>query len=424
MRSFLHEKVGGLPRTFWIIWSGTLVNRLGTMVEPFIGLYLTQARGFSLAAAGTVMTLYGAGALLSQVVAGWMADAFGRRVTLSGGMVLTAAAMVALGASTTLPAIATTMFVLGLALDAYRPASQAIIADVVSPKDRPRAYGLLFWAVNLGFAVAMTSAGWLAGAGFSWLFWVDAAPCLFFGALVWFGVRETRPAVRERARGGFRDVLRDKIMLFFTACTMLYTLTYFQIYTTLPLTMSGEGLSPADYGTAVALNGIMVVLIQPLISDRLGRFDQSVVLACGIAVVGAGFALTVLASTTVEYALTVAVWTTGEVIMAGSTGAIVATLAPPHLRGRYSGLYGLAWSSGTLLAPAIGMPLLEIGPHVLWPAVGVIALVAAAGQLALAPAVRRRAAASAADAGTRDGGAGDGAGETRAKERERVPDRE
>lgn len=421
MRSFLHEKVGGLPRTFWIIWSGTLVNRLGTMVEPFIGLYLTQARGFSLAAAGTVMTLYGAGALLSQVVAGWMADVFGRRVTLSGGMVLTASAMVALGASTTLPAIAATMFILGLALDAYRPASQAIIADVVSPEDRPRAYGLLFWAVNLGFSVAMTTAGWLASAGFSWLFWVDAATCLFFGALVWFGVRDTRPAVRERARGGFRDVLRDKIMVFFTACTMLYTLVYFQTYATLPLTMSGDGLSPAGYGTAVAFNGIMVVLVQPLISDRLGRFNQPVVLACGITVMGVGFALTALPSTTIGYALTVVVWTTGEIITAGTAGAIVATLAPAHLRGRYSGLYGLAWSTGTLLAPAIGMPLLEIGPHVLWPVMGVIALVAAAGQLAIAPAVRRRAAA--ADADSHAGGAGDRAGETRAEEQARVPDR-
>ena len=191
------------------------MNRLGTMVMPFTGVYLTQARGLSIAAAGLVMALFGAGSLVSQLLAGVLADRIGRRATLSGGMLATAAAMLALGYSTTLPAILASMFLLGLVADAYRPASNALVADLISPQERPRAYGLLFWAINLGYSVGMTAGGWLAQAGFLWLFWVDAVSCVAFAVLVWRAVPETRPMGKSEA-GGFGVVLRDRVMVGFT----------------------------------------------------------------------------------------------------------------------------------------------------------------------------------------------------------------
>lgn len=227
---FLRSAVGGLPRPFWALWSGTLVNRLGTMVMPFTGVYLTQARGMSVAAAGLVMAVFGAGSLLSQLLAGVLADRIGRRATLAGSMVATAVTMLALGYSTSLFAVTAAMFVLGLVIDAYRPASNALVADLVSPAERPRAYGLLFWAINLGYAVGMTAGGWLAGVGFLWLFWIDAVSCVAFAVLVWRAVPETRPAVRETP-GGFGLVLRDRVMLGFTLTVLGNAFMYAQTVT-------------------------------------------------------------------------------------------------------------------------------------------------------------------------------------------------
>ncbi|MBG0829295.1 MFS transporter [Planomonospora sp. ID67723] len=393
--AFLRSKVGGLPRPFWALWAGTLVNRVGMMVEPFIGVYLTQARGMSLAAAGVVMAVFGAGSLISQVLAGWLADRFGRRVTLTGGMVATAVTMVALGASTSLPAIVAAMFVLGLTIDAYRPASTALVADLVRPEDRPRAYGLLFWALNLGFAVAMVVGGWLAEAGYGWMFWFNATTAVVFGLLVWRAVPETRPEPGERTGGGFGAVLKDRLMVAYVVICVLASLVYAQAFTTLPLAMTGVGFGESDYGLVMAVNGILIVLIQPLTGDWFGRRDHSTVLAIGFAVIGGGFALNALVSSVTGYALTVVVWTLGEIVTAGIPGAIVASLAPAHLRGRYSGMFGFAWSAGVLLAPLLGTRLLAIGPTALWLTIGAIELVAAAGLLAIGPALRRRTASTA-----------------------------
>ncbi|MFG1701644.1 MDR family MFS transporter [Nonomuraea sp. M3C6] len=388
--SFLQSKIGGLPRPFWALWGGTLVNRLGTMVIPFTGVYLTQSRGLSLTAAGLAMGVFGAGSLLSQLLAGVLTDRIGRRATLSGGMLATAAIMLALGYSTSLPAIVASMFVLGLVIDVYRPASNALVADLVSPAERPRAYGLLFWAINLGYAVGMTAGGWLAGQGFVWLFWVDALTSVVFAVLVWRAVPETRPEAHESA-GGFGVVLRDRVMIGFTLVALGNALVYSQTMTMLPVAMTKVvKLTPGQFGLAMALNGVLIVIVQPLVSGWLGRRDASRTFALGLAVMGLGFAMTAFVSDTFGLAVTIAVWTAGEIVTAGIPGAVVAALAPAELRGRYAGLFGFSWSLAAVLAPLLGGPLLEIGPRVLWFTIGGVGVLSAAGMLLLGPAIRRR----------------------------------
>jgi MFS family permease len=388
--SFLKSQIGGLPRPFWALWGGTLVNRLGTMVMPFTGVYLTQSRGLSVAAAGLVMGVFGAGSLLSQLVAGVLADRIGRRATLSGGMLATAACMLALGYSTSLPAILASMFALGLVIDVYRPASNALVADLVSAEERPRAYGLLFWAINLGYSVGMTAGGWLAGLGFVWLFWIDAVSSVVFAVLVWRAVPETRPETRQ-VTGGFGVVLRDRVMVGFTLVALGNALVYSQTMTMLPVAMTGVvKLSPQEFGVAMALNGILIVVVQPLVSGWLGRRDPARTFALGLAVMGVGFAMTAYVTNVLGLAVTIVIWTAGEIVTAGIPGAIVAALAPAELRGRYSGLFGFSWSLSAVLAPLLGGPLLELGSGALWFTIGGVGLASAAGMLLLGPAVRRR----------------------------------
>jgi predicted MFS family arabinose efflux permease len=367
-----------------------VVNRLGTMVMPFTGVYLTQSRGLSVAAAGLVMGVFGVGSLLSQLVAGVLTDRIGRRATLSGGMLATAATMLALGYSSSLPAIVASMLVLGLVMDVYRPASSALVADLVSPEERPRAYGLLFWGINLGYAVGVTAGGWLASLGFLWLFWIDALSSVVFAVLVWRAVPETRPAARESA-GGFGVVLRDRLMIGFTLVALGNALVYSQTFTMLPVAMTKVvGLSSAEFGLAMALNGVLIVIVQPLVSGWLGRRDPARMFALGLSVMALGFAMTAFVETTFGLVVTIVVWTAGEVITAGIPGAVVAALAPPELRGRYSGLFGFSWSLAAVLAPLAGGPLLEIGSQALWFTIGGVGVLSAAGMLLLGPAIRRR----------------------------------
>ncbi|MCP2338556.1 MDR family MFS transporter [Actinomadura rupiterrae] len=395
--AFLASRIGGLPRAFWLLWTGSLVNRLGTMVEPFLGLYLTTARGLSLGQAGAVMAVLGAGSLAGQFLGGTLADRVGRRRTLLLSTLGTGVAMLALGYARGLVPLIAAAGLLGVLMDMYRPASQAMVADLVPGADRARAFGLNFWAVNLGWAVAMASAGALAHTGFTTLFWIDAATAAAFGTLVWRAVPETRPkrpadgTADGGPRGGFLDVLRDRVMVGFTLTVGLYVFVLMQVMTTMPMAMREHGLGAGTYGWVIALNGVVIITVQPLVNTWLARRDHALVLATGMAVVAVGIGFTALATRPWQYAAAVVVWSLGEIVGAAVLQAIVAGLAPEHLRGRYSGLYGLAWSGGFMLAPLGGTQLLGLGGSALmWPVCGALGLVAAGVQLALGPAIRRR----------------------------------
>ncbi|MFE6612466.1 MDR family MFS transporter [Amycolatopsis sp. NPDC057786] len=379
-----------LPRPFWMLWLGIVVNRAGAMVQPFLSVYLTRVQGFGIGETGAVMAAFGVGSVLSHVVAGRLADRFGRRVTLTGGMLATSASMVLMGAATGFAFVAVTAFLLGLTIESYRPASQAMVADLVPPSVRPRAYGLLFWGVNLGYAVAMVAGGWFADHGATAMFGVNAAVAVAFAVLVWRAVPESRPT--EPVGGAWRSVLRDPVMLAFSVVTTAYGALYAQAFTTLPLAMAGQGISGTHFGLVMALNGVLIVAVQPLAGRRLSRLDPNRVLAAGTAVVATGFALTAFVHDAGGLAVTVVVWTAGEIAVAGSIPTIVSLLAPPTLQGTYAGVSGMSWSVGAVLAPVLGSLLLPSGPGPLWGGVGVVGMTAAFGAVALGGPVRRRAA--------------------------------
>ena len=253
LRAFALGRVGGLPRPFWVLWSGTLINRIGYMVEPFLAYYLTGVRGLSLATTGAIIAVSGAGSVVSQLVSGSLSDRFGRRAMLTLGMLANAAALIGLGYSRGLVPIVAATLLFGLTIDMYRPASSALVADLVPPAERPRAYGLLFWAVNLGFSVAMVLGGTLARSGFQWLFWADAGTCAVVGVLAWRGLpggspgraspartrqpgsaaprdRSGRLTRRPAGNGGgmLRGFVRDRVMIACLALSLCYCFVSFR----------------------------------------------------------------------------------------------------------------------------------------------------------------------------------------------------
>lgn len=369
LRDEMQQRLGGLPAQFWWLWLGTLVNRAGTFIDPFFVLYLTGPRHVSVRTAGLVLTIWGAGSLVSQPVGGVLTDRYGRRSTLTISLVASAATMLALSLARSLLVICALTFVLGLVADMYRPASTAMVADLVPEQDRTRAFALQFWAVNLGFSVAATSAGLLLHLGFGLLFVLDAATTLTFGLLTVRFLPETRPPSDEpRARLG--DPLRlfrsDPLLLWATVLVLAYAVLYIQVNLTLPLAITGAGLSASVYGYVIALNGVLIVVGQPLTLGWLTRLPRRVTLPTGVALVGVGIALSDLCDRPWQFALSVLVWTVGEVATAGSFQAIIVALAPQHARGRYSGALGLAWGASGLIGPVLGASAYAISPTMLW----------------------------------------------------------
>ncbi|MFG1911174.1 MDR family MFS transporter [Kribbella sp. NPDC048928] len=396
-----NSRPAALPRAFWALWVCQLVNRLGSFVQPFLVLYLTHDRHLSAGTAGAVAAAVGAGTVTAQLVGGFLADRIGRRLTMLICFFGTAAALILLGSARDMALIWVCAFLVGLLGDLFRPAVQATVADLLQPTERVRAYGLLFWAINLGFSVSTVSAGVLASIGYGLLFWLNAGTSVIAGAVIWAMVPESRPVLDETTppRPVLAVALRDNVFLLMILLQVGYATIYMQGYSTLPLAMSEDGLSSRTYGLVIALNGVVIVLVQPFLGRWMVKLDRPKLLAASMLVVGLGFGVGAVVHSWWGYALSVVVWTLGEIGFAAVIGAVFADLAPVDLRGRYMGLSGMAFGVGTVVGPLAGTNALEhLGPTITWLSCAVLGVIIFIGQYALAPALHARAQANAATA--------------------------
>jgi len=374
-----------LPPVYWTVWVGTLINRAGAFVAPILTFYLTRHRGLSLGEAGSIIALFGAGTVVASLVGGALADRLGRKITMVGSLFGGACAMLWVSASSSLWMLGVSVLVLGFVGDLYRPAVHAFVADVVPPEHRQRAYGFLYWAINLGFSIAPVAAGLVATFSYRALFIGDAATSALFSLVVLARVPETHPdPTRQSSRAvSFAIVLRDRTFMWFWLIAMLQACIIFQLTVTLSGWMQSQGYGPGVYGAVLSVNGVLIVLLQPSLTEWTKQFDRRRVLAWAALFMGAGFALHGLTSLIAVHALAVAVWTIGEIFNSPSASSLVADLAPPHARGRYGGFYAMGWGLASCLAPIFGPRVLAVSPALLWGGCAGLGIVCAIGYRAM-----------------------------------------
>lgn len=398
LRASFATSTKGLPRPFWFLWVGTLITRAGSFVLPFLAIYLTQSLGMSPSHAGLVIALYGAGAAIAGPLGGFLADRVGRRFTMVLALSAGGVGMIVLGTVRQVEWLAPLIFMVALMTEMYRPAMQAAVTDMVAPGDRVRAFGIVYWVINVGFAIGLTLGGLIAAKSYFWLFVGDGLTTLAYALLIAIGVPETRPvtapravdASRHPAFAGFFAPYRDRHFLVFLGLSLMFAMIFMQNATTFALDMTAHGMTSETFGRVLALNGVIIVLVQPFLGPVLARHDRSRTLAVGSALVGLGFGLNAIAHTVPMYALGVAVWTLGEMGVLPVANAVVSDLAPPEVRGRYQGAYGLSFGLAVCLAPVLGMFVLEhAGSAALWGGCFVAGLVVAVGHLLLARSLTR-----------------------------------
>lgn len=396
VRARFRSAVGGLPAVFWTLLAGTFVNRLASFVVTFLALYLVRERGFTPSEAGRVVALFGVGMLVAGPLGGTLADAVGRRPTMLASFALGALSVGAIGFVRHPVLLAALTFACAVTSEMYRPAMQAVVADVVPPQDRARAWGLIYWAVNLGWAFGLALGGVLAARSFTLLFLADAGTTLVFAAIVARGVPETRPpgTHAHSPLAGLARVFGDGPFVGFLLLNLTALTVFVQFQLAAPIDMNAHGVGPGTFAALLSVNGLGVVVLQPIVGPALARRDGASLLAASALLIGTGFGVNALAGwlpALPVYATGVAFWTVGEVVGFPAAAAIVADLAPVELRGRYQGAFHMSWGIAFTIAPVLGGEMLtHLGARALWATCFLVCAAVAAGHLLTAGPRRKR----------------------------------
>lgn len=381
-----------LGRSFWTLILALFVNKAGTMVVPFLALFLRSERALTEMEVAFAFGLYGAGGIAGAPLGGWCADRLGRKPTIVGALAGSATAMALLAFPAPLPLLALEAFALGLANMTLRPAATAAIVDLVPEPLRPRAFGFFRVAMNLGFGAGSLAGGLLSRWSFRALFAFDAGTAVLGALGVLLFVAETRPVGRgpEAAPGGGA---RGPVRTFacFCALAFLVFLVSGQFMSNLPMSLQRRGLPESLWGGLVALNCFFVALAQVPVTLFARRLGLTAAMALGAALYGVGYGLVAFGASLPLAATCVAIFTLGEMFYFPQAAAFAGSLAPPTRRGRWLGFYSMTHGVADVVAPSVGaFVLTRAGDAALWSAAPLLGGMGATGLLLLGRSFARR----------------------------------
>jgi predicted MFS family arabinose efflux permease len=388
----------GLSPSIWLLAGVMLINRCGTMVLPYLTLYLTQHLHYSVADAGIVMAVFGVGAFIGTFLGGQLVDRIGFHYIQLFSLIFSGAFLILLQFVTHFHALCGSVFVFTLFGESFRPANQAAIAHYSLPENRTRAFSLNRLAINLGWAIGGGLGGWVAGIDYSLLFWTDGLTCLFAGLFLWLVLRSPAPQVTDNFQSAMvlpdnpespLSPYRDTPFVLFTVLATLYFIVFMQLFSIVPLYLKeAVHFSESQIGALISMNGVIIVCFEMALVYTIERKQWSKIwlITSGVLLAAVSYGLLTLPAGWVTALMFTIGITFSEMLVMPFFQSFTVERSRPATRGQYLALYAMAGALAQTLAPVLGSQFVaHLGFQLHWLIIAVISLVAALGFWWLGP---------------------------------------
>lgn len=372
----------GLSRSTWLLSLVMLINRSGTMVVPFMTLYLISL-GYSLAEAGFVFGLFGIGAFTGAYFGGKLTDKIGfypvQIITLLGGGVL----FFVLGQMKSYSLICVFTYLLSFVNEAFRPANSTAIAFYSKEENRTRSYALNRLAINIGWAIGVGLAGFMAKINYELLFWFDGATNIGAAMLMWLCLKPVnyKPLPVADNKIVIQSAYNDKTYVVFILLTIVFASCFFQLFTNLPVFFKQDlHFTEPFIGLLLGINGIIIALVEMILVYKLeGKRKNVFYIAIGVFLVGLAFLMLNIPSIGPVLAFSmITLVTFGEILSLPFMNTYWISRTQYSNRGQYAALYTMAWSAAQTLGPMGGAWLADQnGFSLLWWTSGIICILMA-----------------------------------------------
>jgi MFS family permease len=364
------------PRQFWLMAVGLFIMSAGaSMVWPFLMIYVSDTLGLTLSKSASLITINAATGLISTLLAGSVADRFGRKLVMTASLLTNGIVYLFMAQAETYAAFAVLMMLAGFSNPLYAVGADAMLADLLSIEKRSDGYAIIRMVNNAGIAIGPAVGGFVAGKSYDLAFYGAAVGMLSYGFLLLFLAKETldRAAVQvraltEKASGGFGRVLRDKGYLAFTSLIALGLIAPAMLWSLLAVYSNQNfGLSEQLFGWIPTTNALMCVFIQLPVTQITKRFHPLPVIAIGMMVYALGVGSVALMAGFWGFWVSMVFMTFGELILVPTASKFVADRSPMDLRGRYMSFYWLTQGFARAIAPLYGGWLNDnISPRAIW----------------------------------------------------------
>lgn len=355
----------GLSREAWMLSIVMLINRSGSMVLPFLGVYMTDHLKFSLENTGIVLSFYGIGSVLGSWLGGFLTDKFGEYYIQSWSLFLSAPIFIIMPFFSSVEMMALLIFLQSTISDTFRPANSVAITKYARPENLTKAFSLNRMAINLGFSIGPALGGILSGISYNFLFIVNGIGAVTAGIIYVIFFRRRNKIFREKKKleptktiekTVTKSPYKDYPFLLYSFLCAVFAVCFFQFFNTIPLFYKDVAkLDQSTIGFILGYSGFIIVLLEmPLVSlaERVLKIPQ--ILSIGIIMSGVSYLLLLFGSNIPLLLLSMSILSIAEIWVLPFMSTVTALRAVKGNKGAYMGLNGIAFSFSFIFTPFLG----------------------------------------------------------------------
>lgn len=370
------DAYSGHPRKIWALAILTLINRMGTMVLPFLSVYLTTKLNFSLFQAGLITSVFGVGTFFGAFFGGKLSDRIGPNPVIIVSLFMGGIFFIMLQWAKDLPALYTLFFLVGMFGEAYRPAMSAAVGQYALPGESGRSMALIRLAIGLGMSLGPMIGGFVAAAwGYEWLFRLDGTTCVVAAIFFFINVRSWQRKASDQAAELPMDgkptlaPWRNPDYLLFLLATFFMGFAFMQWFHAMPIFIKQEWLFDERYiGILMGVSSMLIALFEmPIVHSMEKRKKVSFAILTGLVFFTVCYIPFLFPRGLYLCFIAMLLWTLGVIFFLPFNNIIPLNMSGADKRGEYMSWYWMCWSLTGILGPGTGLGFAEThGFSALW----------------------------------------------------------
>ncbi|AYN02587.1 MFS transporter [Chryseobacterium sp. 3008163] len=373
-----------------------LINRSGSMVLPFLGVYMTAHLKFSIENTGIVLSFFGIGSVIGSWLGGFITDRIGEYKVQYLSLLLSVPLFCLIPLFKTEASVALIILLQSIVSDSFRPANSVAITKYAKPENITRAFSLNRMAVNLGFSIGPALGGILSAISYDFLFYSNALAALLAGLIYirFFYKRNKLAKIKAKKVQEVMEIKKEnspysdgKFLIYCFFC-MLFSICFFQLFSTLTIFYKDTAhLSQQSIGYILGYSGFLVVLLEMgLVQIAEKYFTLARTMFLGTFICGLSYAMLGFDHSILTLIVSMSLLSAGEIWALPFMSTITALRSGKNNKGAYMGLNGISFSIAFIVTPYLGTLIAEkFGFNILWIGTGILATMIAIGFYFIVP---------------------------------------
>ena len=376
----------GLSKEVWWLAFITFINRSGTMVIPFLSLYLTESLNYTLENVGWIMSAFGVGSVLGSWIGGKLTDKYGFYPVMYLSLALTGILFIGLQFIEEFYAFCFAIFLVMLVADAFRPAMFVAMNTYSKAENKTRSVTLIRLAINLGFSAGPAIGGFIiTSINYKGLFWMDGITCLL-ATLVLINVLHPKKAqvIDEQKVENPQPIRSDGLFWIFFVAMFIFGFIFLQYFSTMPLYYRDvHALTEFDIGLLLGMNGFLIFVLEMPLIKWLGdsKYSKELLITIGLLLTGLSYVVLLMTPWIGILIIGMLLMTLGEMIAFPFSNSFVIERSKRGKQGEYMAFYSISFSAAHIFGHNSGLQMVDnFGYDTTW---RVISIISAIGVLTL-----------------------------------------